>query len=122
MAHGWRTNWPLFAAVVWVVGLAGLGVEGYLKPTGRTVFDIYRGAGRQWWDGEDLYGYHQAETRELYRYSPTFTVAEAPFVLLPPGAGNGLWKVVNGGAFALAAWVWCRRGLALSRNQAAAAL
>ncbi|MGL6074271.1 MAG: glycosyltransferase family 87 protein [Fimbriiglobus sp.] len=103
-------NWLLLAAMVWFGGLLGLGIEGYLKPRGRTVFDIYVVASRAWCAGEDLYP-RQAETAELYRYSPAFAVITAPLSWIHPGLGNGLWKVINGLVFLGGVFVWSRRAL-----------
>ncbi|OWK45184.1 hypothetical protein FRUB_01515 [Fimbriiglobus ruber] len=115
-----RWNWPALAAVLWVCGVSGIAVEAYLRPRGRTVFDIYAVAGHRWWAGEDLYT-RQVETREFFRYSPAAAIALRPFVALPPGAGNAAWKVANAGVFLFGTWVWCRRGVPrpLSRNQTA---
>lgn len=117
-----RPNWPLFALLVWVGGVVGVGIAGYLRPQTGTVFPIYAIAARDWVAGKpDLYVL-QAQTVEFYRYSPTFAVATIPFAELPPTWGNGLFMLLNGAAFAACLWVWVRHGLPWkpTPNQAAA--
>lgn len=104
-------NWPLFALLVWVVGLIGVGVAGYFRPRVHTVYPIYAVAARDWVAGRpDLYR-HQAETTEVFRYSPTFAIATIPFALLPAEWGNATFTLLNGAAFAVGLWVWVRHGL-----------
>lgn len=104
-------NWPLFAQLVWVGGLLGVGVAGYLSPRTHTVFPIYAIAARDWVAGQpDLYVL-QPQTIEFYRYGPAFAVATIPFAFLSPEWGNGLFILLNGAAFAVGLWVWVRHGL-----------
>lgn len=115
-------NWPLFALLVWVLGVLGVSVAGYLRPRIHTVYPIYAIAARDWVDGKpDLYRL-QVETVEFFRYSPTFAVATIPFAVLPAEWGNSLFILVNGAAFAVGLWVWVRHGLGWqpTPNQAAA--
>jgi Na+-translocating ferredoxin:NAD+ oxidoreductase RnfD subunit len=48
---------------------------------------------------------------DLYRYSPTFAVAVAPFAALPEAAGNAAWKLANVLVFLAGLWVWARRAV-----------
>ena len=116
-----RWNWPLCAAGPWAGVCLVVAVPAYLYPGTHTLFPIYDIASRQWWAGEDMYT-RQAETTEIYRYSPAFAVLASPFATLPPGVGNTAWKLTNAGIFAIGLWVWCRRGLPdrLTRDQVAA--
>lgn len=105
-------NWPLFAVVVWVLGVVGVAVAGFLRPTSHTVYPIYAIAARDFLAGKpDLYRL-QTETIEFFRYSPTFAVATIPFAVLSPAWGNALFMLLNGAAFACCLWVWVRHGLA----------
>lgn len=104
-------NWPLFALLVWVVGLIGVGVAGYFRPRLHTVFPIYAVAARDWVAGRPNLYRHQAETTEVFRYSPTFAIATVPFAVLPPEWGNATFILLNGAAFAVGLWVWVRHGL-----------
>jgi hypothetical protein len=104
-------RWAAIAAAVWAAALAGVAVEAYLTPRGRTVFDIYAHAGRGWRDGDpDLYA-RQPDTREFFRYSPACAAALAPLAALPPGAGNALWKLANAAVFLAGLAAWCRYAL-----------
>ncbi|MBM3979542.1 MAG: DUF2029 domain-containing protein [Planctomycetes bacterium] len=113
--------WPWYALAVWVAASVFVAIHAYRNPRGHTLYDIYAIGIRNWWHGVDLYP-RQAETGELFRYSPAFALTAGPFALLPPGAGNATWKLFNLGAFALGLAVWAKRGQAgpLSANRTAA--
>jgi len=104
-------NWLLCAAIVWVLSLTGSAIFGYLKPHGHSVFEIYAVASRGWWNSADNIYQYQAETDEIYRYSPLFAVVTSPLAYLPLGAGTALWKVFNTVIFAGSLWFWLRRGI-----------
>jgi hypothetical protein len=115
-----RWNWPACAIWVWVVACSVIAGLAYFYPRPHTVFPIYAIASREWWAGGDMF-LRQAQTHEIYRYSPVFAVLTSPFAVLPQGLGNASWKLVNAGVFLVGLWVWCRRGLPVqpSRNQIA---
>jgi len=46
-------------------------------------------------ENKDLYSYHFEEYHDLYKYSPSFALFMAPFVLLPDFIGLSVWNVIN---------------------------
>jgi hypothetical protein len=66
--------------------------------------------------GQDLYSLWPAEQYDLYKYSPTFAWAFAPFTLLPVALGLTLWNLLN--AVGLIA-IWQRMPVFTVRTRAA---
>jgi hypothetical protein len=74
-------------------------------------FDIFRHSFVHLVEGNDLYVHHRAEPGDLFKYSPTFALAMAPFWVMPNWLGLPVWNLLN----ALAPLVAVNR-LALSRE------
>jgi hypothetical protein len=58
-------------------------------------FLIFRSAYDHLLAGADLYAKHPAEHADLFKYSPTFALAFAPFRAMPYGAALLAWNLVN---------------------------
>jgi len=63
---------------------------------------IFRNAWRHLVEGQDLYAWCLAEQWDLFKYSPTFAVAMAPFAWLPERPGLVLWNLLNAAVLVLA--------------------
>jgi hypothetical protein len=74
-------------------------------------FDIFRHSFAHLVDGSGLYVHYRDEPGDLFKYSPTFALAMAPFWLMPKWLGLPVWNLIN----AFAPLVAVNR-LALSRE------
>lgn len=63
---------------------------------------IFRNAWRHLVEHQDLYAWCLSEQWDLFKYSPTFAVAMAPFAWLPERPGFVLWNLLNAAVMALA--------------------
>jgi glycosyl transferase family 87 len=101
---------PEFLAVLYAALALASAIPVLFHP-GFGNFDIFRHSFVHLVDGNDLYVHYPAEPGDLFKYSPTFALAMAPFWLLPKWLGLPVWNLLN----ALAPLVAVNR-LALSRE------
>jgi hypothetical protein len=101
---------PEFLLVLYA-GLALAAAIPALFRTGFGNFDIFRHSFIHLVEGDGLYRHYPAEPGDLFKYSPTFALAMAPFWVLPKWLGLPAWSLLN----ALAPPVAVNR-LALSRE------
>jgi len=101
---------PEFLAVLYAALALASAIPVLFHP-GFGNFDIFRHSFVHLVDGYDLYVHYPAEPGDLFKYSPTFALAMAPFWLLPKWLGLPVWNFLN----ALAPLVAVNR-LALSRE------
>ncbi len=110
-APGWAetgSRWRTAALAVWGVLILGVCVRGLLQPTDHNCYqEYYEQAGRNWFEGRDLYLAFGATCR----YSPLINALFAPLSRTPLWLGSLLWRLVNAGAF-LGALLWWLRACA----------
>src|SRR5213593_487497 len=58
-------------------------------------FDIFRNSSRHLVAGADLYAHYPNETRDRFKYSPTFALFFAPLSYVPWGLALLLWQLLN---------------------------
>lgn len=63
---------------------------------------IFKQSAIHLFSGQNLYIHYPQEHFDLYKYTPTFSLAMAPFVILPNLAGLILWDLINVLVWALA--------------------
>jgi len=81
---------------IWFVLLAGVATMAALAPERRTVFPVYAGACRRFWDGIDLYG----GGIHGFLYLPFNAWAVSPFLALGRPVADVLWRIVSLGLLA----------------------
>ncbi|MCC6459553.1 MAG: DUF2029 domain-containing protein [Saprospiraceae bacterium] len=99
MARFWQQNQILW----WVYLFAALGVSGQSiwqgsNAHGYTAYEnyvIFKNAFCHLAEGQNPYAAYPAEQWDLYKYSPAFALAMAPFSVLPDGLGLPLWTLLN---------------------------
>ena len=112
LAQG-RSRWMAAALTIWAVLVGGLCVRGLLQPTDHNCYrDYYEQAGRNWFEGRELYQVLGATCR----YSPLVTAGFAPLSQTPLWCGSLLWRLVNAGAF-LGGLLWWLRACARRRGR-----
>jgi alpha-1,2-mannosyltransferase len=93
-----RWAWTLWLVLLLIVGgIMGAGNRRSVTPT-------YREAAQHWWNGVPLY----ADTGRGFLYLPASALAFSPLAILPPTAGEILWRVMTIGSFAYAVSRLCR--------------
>jgi hypothetical protein len=99
------TLWAIYslAALLISVQRLGLGVDakGY---TAYENYRIFRNAFFHLMNGQNPYASFPSEQWDLFKYSPAFALAMAPFAALPDWAGLPLWNLLN--ALLLLAAIW----------------
>ena len=82
-------------------------LQAWLPPAGQVPwshynnFQIFRQAYHHLVAGQDLYLPYPGEHRDLFKYSPTFALAFAPFALLPVFPAMCAWNALNAGVLYL---------------------
>lgn len=79
--------------LVWGYAAAALLTVFLVSYRSENNFLVYRSSIVHLLAGQNLYALHPADHADLYRYSPTFAVLFAPFVLLPNSAGILFWNL-----------------------------
>jgi len=97
-----RVAWLAIALVVCFVG-----VRSFICLHSHSVYPIYAQAGRDWAQGNSLYGWHP-DLPDFYRYTPSTAVLLVPFGLLPDSWGNLVWRLVLCGVYFLGVAWWFR--------------
>jgi hypothetical protein len=105
----WLCRPPFLAALYAALAIAAA-ITPMLRPAFGN-FDIFRHSFLHLAAGTGLYVHYPAEPGDLFKYSPTFALAMAPFALLPRWLGMAAWNLLN----ALAPWAAVQR-LPLSRE------
>ncbi len=92
---------PKFILGVYIVVTFAASIGQYLKGhegeqyTRYNNFIIFRESFHHLINNIDLYKNHEPEHYDYYKYSPTFSVAMAPFIMLPDLPGLILWNLCN---------------------------
>lgn len=99
MKSFWQKRWLLWllyslAALLISLQRLGLGVDakGY---TAYENYRIFRNAFFHLLNGQNPYASFPTEQWDLFKYSPAFALAMAPFAALPDWAGLPLWNLLN---------------------------
>lgn len=103
-----RTRWDRVAILIWIAVLLFISVRVLFTPYAKTVYPMYSGPARLWWQGAEMYEPHCSPEGIGYRYSPTFAILMTPFAHLPDGIGGVLWRIVSAVAL-LASLRWFAR-------------
>lgn len=83
--------WAGFVAAVVIASL-----QNFLRgPHAINNFLIFRGSFGHLTAGLDLYAAYPSEHHDLFKYSPTFALAMAPFATLPSWLGVVCWNLLN---------------------------
>ena len=85
--------WLRRGIAIWIVLTVAMAGKTLLQGDHHSVYKVFATASRNWWAGQSLYG--PQEGIDIYRYSPTFSVAFTPFAVLPPRIGNLLWNTCS---------------------------
>ncbi len=93
---GPRTAGSAVAVVAWVLTLAVLGGNAFLRPTTHTVYPVFANAGRHWLGTQGLY---DSPGPGPYRYSPLAAAGFVPFAVLPAGPAGLLWRWLGAAVF-----------------------
>src|SRR5579871_4967844 len=85
---------PEFLLLVYAGLALAAAIPALLRP-GFGNFDIFRHSFIHLVDGSGLYRHYPAEPGDLFKYSPTFALAMAPFWLMPKWLGLPVWTLLN---------------------------
>jgi hypothetical protein len=80
-------------AMQWMHGASAVGLRNAGRPSGN--FEIFRGASRHLFSGEDLYAEYPEEHSDRFKYSPTFALLFAPLASIPWPLALFLWSSLN---------------------------
>ena len=83
------------AWVVWGIVVAVVGVRTVIWLRSNNCVQTYFEAGRNWYDGEELY----QRLNDTCRYSPTVHAALVPFSFIPERLGSVLWRLLGSSGF-----------------------
>ena len=95
----WQSNktlWLVYLLAALVVSLLKLSVGN--NPFGYTAYEnyiIFKNSFSHLLGGQNPYAGYTAEQWDLFKYSPAFALAMAPFALLPDWLGLQLWNLTN---------------------------
>lgn len=95
----------VIAVTLWAALFIGIFIRTARFPHKNTVVTTYLEAGVHWTRGENLY-----EGQRGFVYSPPTAAAFAALAVLPPGLGNGVWRLLNAVVFLGGVALWLRRG------------
>ena len=100
-----RLAWSLWTALlVMGIGRAAL----YSSPRHRGSYHVFVGGARHWLHGEDLYDRTDANSLQVFRYSPLTAVALAPLGLVSEPLGSGLLRAFSFLLLLTSFHWWCR--------------
>ncbi len=91
-----RILWLAYLAAALAVSLLKLSVGGIMF--GYTAYEnyiIFKNSFFHLIDGQNPYNIYIVEQWDLYKYSPAFALAMAPFAVLPDWLGLQLWNLLN---------------------------
>lgn len=92
------------AWVVWGIVVAVVGVRTVIWLRSNNCVQTYFEAGRNWYDGEELY----QRLNDTCRYSPTVHAALVPFSFIPERLGSVLWRLLGAAVFIAGLAYWLR--------------
>jgi hypothetical protein len=92
---------PEFLSSLYAVLALAAAIPALFRP-GFGNFDIFRHSFVHLVDGSGLYRHYPDEPGDLFKYSPAFALAMAPFWLMPKWLGLPVWSLLNALAPALA--------------------
>jgi hypothetical protein len=109
----WRAldGWTRAAVFVWVAATVFVCARSAVAPHRASVYPVWLGAAHDWLTSHDLYEEHGDPVRFGFRYGPPVAACFAVCDLIPEGAGNAAWRLLNVAAY-LAALSWWLRAAA----------